>query len=87
MCIRDRGQRAGVRNHRICGGKVQRAALGFHGAQRLGAGGKRTVAAHSQRFHLSLIHISPRDENGKIDATKIADANDFGDWEEQGCKG
>ena len=27
------------------------------------------------------------DENGKIDVTKIADANDFGDWEEQGCKG
>ena len=26
-------------------------------------------------------------ENGKIDVTKIADANDFGDWEEQGCKG
>lgn len=24
--------------------------------------------------------------NGKIDVTKIADANDFGDWEEQGCK-
>ena len=31
--------------------------------------------------------VAPRDENGKIDATKIADANDFGDWEEQGCKG
>ena len=28
-----------------------------------------------------------RDENGKFDATKIADASDFGDWEEQGCKG
>ena len=27
------------------------------------------------------------DENGKFDATKIADASDFGDWEEQGCKG
>ena len=31
--------------------------------------------------------VAPRDENGKIDATKIADASDFGDWEEQGCKG
>ena len=31
--------------------------------------------------------VAPRDENGKIDVTKIADANDFGDWEEQGCKG
>ena len=29
----------------------------------------------------------PKDENGKFDATKIADASDFGDWEEQGCKG
>ena len=31
--------------------------------------------------------VAPRDESGKFDATKIADANDFGDWEEQGCKG
>ena len=31
--------------------------------------------------------VAPRDENGKFDATKIADASDFGDWEEQGCKG
>ena len=31
--------------------------------------------------------VAPRDKNGKFDATKIADANDFGDWEEQGCKG
>ena len=30
---------------------------------------------------------APRDENGKFDPTKIADASDFGDWEEQGCKG
>ena len=30
---------------------------------------------------------APNDENGKFDATKIADASDFGDWEEQGCKG
>ena len=30
---------------------------------------------------------APKDENGKFDATKIADASDFGDWEEQGCKG
>ena len=31
--------------------------------------------------------VAPKDENGKFDATKIADASDFGDWEEQGCKG
>ena len=31
--------------------------------------------------------VALKDENGKIDVTKIADANDFGDWEEQGCKG
>lgn len=31
--------------------------------------------------------VAPKDENGKFDPTKIADASDFGDWEEQGCKG
>lgn len=31
--------------------------------------------------------VAPKDENGKFDTTKIADASDFGDWEEQGCKG
>ena len=31
--------------------------------------------------------VAPKDESGKFDATKIADASDFGDWEEQGCKG
>ena len=31
--------------------------------------------------------VAPKDENGKFDATKIADAADLGDWEEQGCKG
>ena len=31
--------------------------------------------------------VAPKDENGKFDATKIADASDFGDLEEQGCKG
>ena len=31
--------------------------------------------------------VAPKDENGKFDVTKIADASDFGDWEEQGCKG
>lgn len=31
--------------------------------------------------------VAPKDENGKFDATKIAEAADFGDWEEQGCKG
>lgn len=29
----------------------------------------------------------PKTEDGKLDATKIADPADFGDWEEQGCKG
>lgn len=31
--------------------------------------------------------VALKDENGKFDPTKIADASDFGDWEEQGCKG
>ena len=31
--------------------------------------------------------VAPKDENGKIAVTKLADANDYGDWEEQGCKG
>ena len=31
--------------------------------------------------------VAPKDENGKFDATKIASPEDFGDWEEQGCKG
>ncbi len=31
--------------------------------------------------------VAPKDESGKFDATKIAEASDFGDWEEQGCKG
>ena len=31
--------------------------------------------------------VAPKDENGKFDSTKIAEASDFGDWEEQGCKG
>lgn len=29
----------------------------------------------------------PKTADGKYDATKIADPADFGDWEEQGCKG
>ena len=31
--------------------------------------------------------VAPKDENGKFGPTKIAEASDFGDWEEQGCKG
>ena len=31
--------------------------------------------------------VAPKDKNGKFDPTKIAEASDFGDWEEQGCKG
>ena len=31
--------------------------------------------------------VAPKDENGRFDPTKIAEASDFGDWEEQGCKG
>lgn len=30
--------------------------------------------------------VAPKDESGKFDPTKIAEASDFGDWEEQGCK-
>ncbi len=31
--------------------------------------------------------VAPKDESGKFDPTKIAEASDFGDWEEQGYKG
>ena len=31
--------------------------------------------------------VAPKDESGNYVTTKIADAKDFGDWEEQGCKG
>ena len=31
--------------------------------------------------------VAPKDESGKFDPTKIAEASDFGDWEEQSCKG
>ena len=31
--------------------------------------------------------VAPKDESGKFDPTKIAEASDFGEWEEQGCKG
>ena len=31
--------------------------------------------------------VAPKDESGKFDPTKIAEASDFGNWEEQGCKG
>ena len=31
--------------------------------------------------------VAPKDESGRVDPTKIAEASDFGDWEEQGCKG
>lgn len=31
--------------------------------------------------------VAPKDKSGKFDPTKIAEASDFGDWEEQGCKG
>ena len=31
--------------------------------------------------------VAPKDVSGKFDPTKIAEASDFGDWEEQGCKG
>lgn len=29
----------------------------------------------------------PLDENGKLDATRIASVEDFGDWDEWGCQG
>ena len=31
--------------------------------------------------------VAPKDESGRFAPTKIAEASDFGDWEEQGCKG
>lgn len=31
--------------------------------------------------------VAPKDEKGNFDPTKIAAAEDFGDWEDQGCKG
>ena len=31
--------------------------------------------------------VAPKDESGKFDPTKIAEASDFGDWAEHGCKG
>ena len=31
--------------------------------------------------------VAPKDENGRFDPANIAEASDFGDWEEQGCKG
>ena len=31
--------------------------------------------------------VATKDESGKVDPTKNADASDFGDWDEQGCKG
>ena len=31
--------------------------------------------------------VAPTDENGRFDPAHIAEASDFGDWEEQGCKG
>ena len=31
--------------------------------------------------------VAPKDASGKFVPTKIAEASDFGDWEEQGCKG
>jgi len=30
---------------------------------------------------------APIKEDGTLDATKIADPADFGDWDDQGCKG
>ena len=43
--------------------------------------------ADADGAHVGFVAVAPKDENGKFDATKIADASDFGDWEEQGCKG
>ena len=30
---------------------------------------------------------APKTADGKIDAAKVADPADFGDWDEQGCRG
>ena len=31
--------------------------------------------------------VAPKDENGRFDPAHIVEASDFGNWEEQGCKG
>ena len=42
------------------------------------------VARHP--VELGAVEV-PKTEDGKLDVTKIADPADFGDWDEQGCKG
>ena len=48
------------------------------------------VAAHpvenANPVELGAVEV-PKTADGKYDATKIADPADFGDWDEQGCKG
>ncbi|MBU3818976.1 MAG: hypothetical protein H9864_01110, partial [Candidatus Faecalibacterium intestinavium] len=31
--------------------------------------------------------VAPKGADGKFDPTRIASQEDFGDWEEQGCRG
>lgn len=53
-------------------------------------GGEKPVfdpEAHNQNPVEAGPAVAPKDESGKFDPTKIAEASDFGDWEEQGCKG
>ena len=47
---------------------------------------KADEAPNVNPVELGAVEV-PKTEDGKLDATKIADPADFGDWEEQGCKG
>lgn len=47
---------------------------------------KADVTPNVNPVELGAVEV-PKTEDGKLDATKIADPADFGDWEEQGCKG
>ena len=50
------------------------------------APGKADETPNANPVELGAVEV-PKTEDGKLDATKIADPADFGDWEEQGCKG
>ena len=50
------------------------------------APGKADETPNANPVELGAVEV-PKTEDGKLDATKSADPADFGDWEEQGCKG
>lgn len=43
-------------------------------------------APNANPVELGAVEV-PKTADGKYDATKIADPADFGDWDEQGCRG